>query len=541
VELPQGLGLGTSWNLLWSWSRPKIHPKSLLIFQRINHFVDSKQLTRKDLLKRNLARLTDLNVSGNGAMSVSGLNGTGTGVGTGAGTGAGTGTGTGTGSSNKYSQFYEIMPKTFLLPNEYTSFVREFTAIEALKQQQQTLGFTSNDPFSGNTSAGNTTSSSTGSNIWIMKPVGLSRGRGISLINDISSLTYSQNSVIQKYLENPMCLNDYKFDLRLYVLVTSFHPLEAFVYKEGFARVSTEKYSINAANLKNKFIHLTNSSIQKHNTQQHSQHTHHLSQTQQTPSSSGTQHTHPSHHQHSPHSSDNPIHHGDMNESNGSKIPLLGPYGLWKKLEERGYDITSLWTSISSLIVKSLLAVDDKIEYQPCSFELFGYDILIDSNGRPWLIEVNSSPSLDRGTQLDVRIKNELISDIIRLVDPIPFNRTELIQILRKRLKELQSKTYSLSTSASTSSANGNGNSRNNGMDQELENHLKAILKTKSGSGSGSGNGREDEGDEEEEILLPRQYGEEPLHFGQFERLCPNTKIFATSLKVKNKLVKEAP
>jgi hypothetical protein len=412
------------------------------------------------------------------------------------------------------------MPKTFLLPNEYTSFVREFTAIEALKQQPPSSTSSADGNTSGSTGTSGGGDTSTRSNIWIMKPVGLSRGRGISLINDISSLTYSQNSVIQKYLENPLCLNDYKFDLRLYVLVTSFHPLEAFIYKEGFARLSTEKYSLNISNLTNKFIHLTNSSIQKHNTQQQ-QHTSSSSSTSTSttlPTSNG---------------SDNPIHHGDMNESNGSKIPLLGPYGLWKKLEERGYVISTIWSDINSLIVKSLLAVDDKIEYQPCSFELFGYDILIDSNCRPWLIEVNSSPSLDRGTQLDIRIKNQLISDIIRLVDPIPFNRTELIQILKKRLKDIQSKTYSIScnssntataTATSTSSSNLNGNSRNNGNDKELEMHLKSIL----------GN------ENDEEVILPRQYGEEPLHYGQFERLCPNTKIYATALKIKNKLVKES-
>ena len=63
-------------------------------------------------------------------------------------------------------------------------------------------------------------------NFWIMKPVGLSRGRGISLVRDVASLTYSQTSVVQRYVEDPLCLDGYKFDLRLYVLVTSFRPLE---------------------------------------------------------------------------------------------------------------------------------------------------------------------------------------------------------------------------------------------------------------------------------------------------------------------------
>ncbi len=37
-------------------------------------------------------------------------------------------------------------------------------------------------------------------NIWILKPVGLSRGRGISLIQDMSQVAYSQTSVIQVWL-----------------------------------------------------------------------------------------------------------------------------------------------------------------------------------------------------------------------------------------------------------------------------------------------------------------------------------------------------
>lgn len=67
-------------------------------------------------------------------------------------------------------------------------------------------------------------------NIWIMKPVSLSRGRGISLINEITSVQYGEPIVLQKYLKNPLLLNGYKFDLRIYVTVTSFNPLEAFIY-----------------------------------------------------------------------------------------------------------------------------------------------------------------------------------------------------------------------------------------------------------------------------------------------------------------------
>ena len=55
-----------------------------------------------------------------------------------------------------------------------------------------------------------------------------------------------------------------KFDMRLYVLVTSFRPLKVYLYKHGFARFCTVKYNDSANEMDNMYIHLTNVSIQKH-------------------------------------------------------------------------------------------------------------------------------------------------------------------------------------------------------------------------------------------------------------------------------------
>jgi len=64
---------------------------------------------------------------------------------------------------------------------------------------------------------------------------------------------------------------------------------------------------------------------------------------------------------------------------------------------------------VSLVIIKSLVAVDDRMTHQPCCFEVFGYDIIIDDSLRPWLLEVNTSPSMARDTPLDVRVKNAMI------------------------------------------------------------------------------------------------------------------------------------
>ena len=290
--------------------------------------------------------------------------------------------------------------------------------------------------------------------------------RGIVLVKDVASISYSQTSVIQKYLEDPLCLDDYKFDLRLYVLVTSFKPLEAFIYTDGFARVSTDKYSLDRNDIDNKFIHLTNSSIQKMNEKGLNK--------------------------------DNPVNDG-QDDSGGSKISLKGTYGLWNRLKKKGIDTDALWKSISLLVLKSLVIVDDKMSYQPCNFEVFGYDVLIDKKLRCWLIEVNSSPSMARENNIDIRVKNQMIKDTISLISPAPFNREALAKILKRRYNDIIKNKFIFGKN-----------------DIDLENDLKDIL-----------------GD-----FIPRKYGEEPKVMGSYERLCPNTKLHTNVLKMKSKIIK---
>jgi Tubulin-tyrosine ligase family. len=70
--------------------------------------------------------------------------------------------------------------------------------------------------------------------------------------------------VISKYIDNPLLIGGKKFDMRLYVLVTSFRPLKAYMFRQGFCRFCNEKYTSDISEIDNMFIHLTNVAIQKH-------------------------------------------------------------------------------------------------------------------------------------------------------------------------------------------------------------------------------------------------------------------------------------
>ncbi|CBJ31384.1 conserved unknown protein [Ectocarpus siliculosus] len=424
-ELPTGLGLKTTWNLLWTWSKPHIQYSSLLTWQKVNHFPNSRELTRKDLLNKHVSRF----------MAPGG----------------------------RLAKEFHIMPQTFVLPHEFTLFVSAFTS-----------------------------SSGTRENLWIMKPVGMSRGRGIRLIDDIKDICYADKVVLQRYIGNPLLLDGYKFDLRLYVLVTSFNKLEAFIYKEGFARLSTHRYEKGA--IDNRFIHLTNSSIQRLN-------------------EAGA-------------ARDSPLNQAKTSEAGGTKTTLSY---LWRRLAASGVDVGALWAEICSVVVKSLVCVESSIPNQPNSFELFGYDVLIDDRLRPWLIEVNASPSMARDTHVD---------------------RQKLVDILGRRLKETEhSKTRAFkqrhyphhhqqafdttevqgdaragdnvypSPSAKASASREHQRPRRTRGEADLESDLDQILR-----------GRR-----------PRQVGELPARMGNFVRLCPGTAAHRRARRLRRKVIRPQP
>jgi tubulin polyglutamylase TTLL9 len=50
-------------------------------------------------------------------------------------------------------------------------------------------------------------------------------------------------------------------------------------------------------------------------------------------------------------------------------------------------------------------------------FEVYGYDIMIDENLKPWLLEVNASPSLSANTRDDYMLKCDMLNGVLDVVD----------------------------------------------------------------------------------------------------------------------------
>jgi tubulin polyglutamylase TTLL9 len=72
---------------------------------------------------------------------------------------------------------------------------------------------------------------------------------------------------------------------------------------------------------------------------------------------------------------------------------------------------------VQNVILRSLLAVSKIIIQDKHCFELYGYDLLFDSDLKVWLLEVNASPSLTADTDSDYEMKRVLLDDMFNVVD----------------------------------------------------------------------------------------------------------------------------
>jgi len=219
-------------------------------------------------------------------------------------------------------------------------------------------------------------------------------------------------------LSNPYLINGFKFDLRIYCLVTCFDPLKVYMFKEGLVRFATQKYTNNVKSVDKQYIHLTNYSVNKKNEE-------YIKST------------------------------GD-NTGNGDSSELASKWNLAqlkKYFDKNGIDFKSVMSRIQDVMIKTLISVEPHIvnttsrctKHKNVCFELFGFDILLDSKLKPWLLEVNISPSLSSSSPLDKKIKTVLICDTLNLVGVFPYDRkqyekdTELL--LKKRLLGLEKNT----------------------------------------------------------------------------------------------------
>ncbi|XP_029684453.1 tubulin polyglutamylase TTLL7 isoform X1 [Takifugu rubripes] len=257
-------------------------------------------------------------------------------------------------------QEYSFIPKTWIFPAEYTQFQNYVTELRR-KRKQKTF---------------------------IVKPANGAMGHGISLIRNCEKLPAQEHLIVQEYLDKPFLMEGYKFDLRVYILVTSCDPLRIFLYKDGLVRMGTEKYHApTEANLSQLYMHLTNYSVNKHNENFER----------------------------------------DETVDKGSKRSISW---FTEFLRSNDYDVAKFWGDISELVVKTLIVAEPHVlhAYRMCRpgqppgsdsvcFEVLGFDIILDRKLKPWLLEINRAPSFGTDQKIDYNVKKGVLLNALKLLN----------------------------------------------------------------------------------------------------------------------------
>lgn len=251
-----------------------------------------------------------------------------------------------------YPKEYQIFPKTWHLPADYG---------DAVKFARQHRNRT-----------------------YILKPDQGAQGRGISLTKSLKDVSPTEHIICQLYVNRPLLIDGFKFDLRVYALITCIDPLRVYVYNEGLARFATSPYhEPKGHNTTNMYMHLTNYSVNKH------------SRT---------------------YSKDDEL---------GSKRKFST---LNRILSAEGYDVVTLWNSIDDVVIKTIVSAWPVLRHNYVAsfpthdimhacFEILGVDVIIDQNLKPWLLEVNHSPSFHTDGPVDKEVKHALIRDTFTMLN----------------------------------------------------------------------------------------------------------------------------
>ncbi|KAL2791044.1 tubulin polyglutamylase TTLL13P, partial [Daubentonia madagascariensis] len=130
----------------------------------------------------------------------------------------------------------------------------------------------------------------------------------------------------------------------------------------------------------------------------------------------------------------------------GSKRKL-STLNTW--LREHSYDPREMWGDIEDIIIKTIISAHSILRhnYRTCfpqylsggtcaCFEILGFDILLDHKLKPWLLEVNHSPSFTTDSRLDREVKDALLCDAMTLINLRGCDKRKVIEEDKRRVKE---------------------------------------------------------------------------------------------------------
>ena len=74
-------------------------------------------------------------------------------------------------------------------------------------------------------------------------------------------------------------------------------------------------------------------------------------------------------------------------------------------------------TQINQVVYATLKAAQDAMEHRSCTFEIYGFDLILDESLRPWVIEVNLSPACNERTEWLTKMVDDMCLDLLTHIE----------------------------------------------------------------------------------------------------------------------------
>ena len=257
-------------------------------------------------------------------------------------------------------------------------------------------------------------------NTWIIKPSNSSRAVGVHLTRDLKGMLQDgsemSSRVAQRYVERPFLIHGRKFDVRVWVLVTSLDPLQVYFYDSPYLRLCSGEYKDvdKSVNLGDRSMHLSNASVQ--NSQQLRYEKYGLPRTTEA---------------HADERWDWENYEGEGNVWSKAQFTdyLTENYCSGGETGRLVWE-TRIEPDVKSIILNTLEACSRQMKPDSHRFELYGFDVLFDEKLKPWLLEVNLSPHFSGRTPFLKVVVEDMVEKMFsialdKLVPPVSEAGTE--------------------------------------------------------------------------------------------------------------------
>ena len=204
-----------------------------------------------------------------------------------------------------------------------------------------------------------------------------------------------------------MLINNKKFSIRAFVLITGFSPLKIYFYRDGYLTFAHKNFTLNENNINDKCIHITSEKnefdcLENNNNNNYTY------------------------------------------EENlfDEKCFIWNYLNFERYCKKNNINYQNIINQIKDIIIKTFITltpdVTSKIEKSTIKdrnmFQLFSFDFIIDENYKIYLIDIDKNPSLNSTHLVPVYIYDHLISDVLNIIGVVPFSHDEIQQTLDKNI-----------------------------------------------------------------------------------------------------------